>query len=192
VEILPRALRKFQAEFPRMRVMLHDLSTEEMIAQLHRGKLQLALGVLPSRKMLRGLRFKELASYPICVAVALDHKFARARLVKLEEVAREPLIAYSREDYPEYHATLDSFFNKGKERPRIVEEHESVTSLIAAVEAERGVALVPSCLACMTGPRLKLIPVTPAPPPIVVGALMRNENTPPLVEKLITAAGSGR
>ncbi|MDB6022034.1 MAG: hypothetical protein JWQ04_1891, partial [Pedosphaera sp.] len=66
VEILPRALRIFQAEFPRVRVRLHDLSTEEMVGRLNDGKLQLALMVRPSRKMMRGLRFQELASYPLC------------------------------------------------------------------------------------------------------------------------------
>src|SRR6201996_7492022 len=47
VEILPRALRAFQAEFPGVRVRLHDLSTEEMIGGLNKGKLQLALQVKP-------------------------------------------------------------------------------------------------------------------------------------------------
>ena len=32
VRILPQALRKFQEQFPHVRVSLHDLSTEEMLA----------------------------------------------------------------------------------------------------------------------------------------------------------------
>lgn len=189
VEILPRTLRKFQAEFPRVRVMLHDLSTEEILTRLHNGKLQLGLAVQPSRKMMRGLQFKELARYPISVAVPRGHRLARARAVTLAELSGESLIAYSRADYPEYHEGLDVLFKRG-ERPRTVEEHDGVTSLIAAVEAGRGVALVTNCLACMVGPRLKLIPVTPAPPPIVVGAIARQGNLPALVEKLIVAASS--
>ena len=188
VQILPRALRKFQTEFPRVRVMLHDLSTEEMLAGLHQGKLQLALGVQPPRKMLRGLRFKELGCYSICVAVPPGHRLARARRVKLSELAGEPLIAYSRKEYPEFHDFMDALFKQGEPRPRIVEEHDGVTSLIAAVESGRGIALAPDCLACMVGPRLKLIPLSPAGPPIIVGALTREENTPELVEKFITAA----
>ncbi|MDB6020589.1 MAG: hypothetical protein JWQ04_446, partial [Pedosphaera sp.] len=190
VEILPRALRIFQAEFPRVRVRLHDLSTEEMVGQLNKGKLQLALMVRPSRKMMRGLRFQELASYPLCVAVPPGHRLARARRVKLAELAREPLIGYSHEDYPEYQESVDALFKPREPRPRIVEEHDGVTSLIAAVESGRGVALVPSCLACMVGPRLKLIPLNPAPSPIVVGALVREGAVPALVEKLIAAAAA--
>src|SRR5579884_2843382 len=188
VEILPRALREFQKEFPRVRVMLHDLSTEEMLAQLHNGKLQLALMVQPSRKMLRGLRFTELASYPVQVAVAPGHRFARMRAVKVPDLAREPLITYRREEYPEYQEVLEALFKPGQPHPRIAEEHDGVTSLIAAVESGLGVALVPSCVACMAGPRLRLIPIKPAPPPIVVGAITREGALPELVEKLILAA----
>src|SRR5439155_1473141 len=39
--ILPQTLRAFQAELPKVRVRLHDLSTEEMLAGLREGKLQI-------------------------------------------------------------------------------------------------------------------------------------------------------
>jgi LysR family transcriptional regulator, benzoate and cis,cis-muconate-responsive activator of ben and cat genes len=190
VQILPQALRTFQAEFPGVRVMLHDLSTEEMIARLHEGKLQLALAVQPSRKMLRRLRFVELARYPLCVAVAPGHPLARLRKVSLAQVVGEPLIVYTRKDYPEYHESLEMLFKPGGHKPRIAEEHDGVTSLIAAVEAGRGVALVPSCLACMAGPRLKLIPLAPAGRPIVVGAAWREGEVPVHVEKFIASASA--
>lgn len=188
IEMLPRALRQFQIDFPRVRVILHDLSTEEMVAQLNKGKLQLALAVEPTRKMMRGLRFTRIAAYPVCVAVSPTHRLARSRPVKLSELAREPLIAYSREDYPEYHHGVDALFKRGEPRPRVTEEHDSVNSLIAAVESGRGVALVPKCLACMVGPRLKLLPLKPAAPPIVVGAIAREKPVPELVQKFIAAA----
>src|SRR6267378_1211338 len=56
--ILPPALRAFQAEFPNVRVKLHDFSTEEMLAGLREGKLQIVLVVRLSRAMSRGLRFE--------------------------------------------------------------------------------------------------------------------------------------
>src|SRR5580700_5140704 len=56
---LPRTLRAFQAQSPGVRVRLHDLSTEEMLAGLREGTLQMAFVVrLPA--MLRGLHFEEL------------------------------------------------------------------------------------------------------------------------------------
>ena len=192
VQILPPTLRRFQDEFPQVRVKLHDLSTEEMLAQLQNGKLQVALLVQPPRAMLRGLKFLELARYPLRVAVAPAHPLAKAKFLTLEKISREPLIAYSRADYPEYHQDLAAMFAKVKTRPRIAEEHDGVTSLIAAVEAGRGVALVPSCLACMVGARLKLIPLKPAGAEIVVGAAWKRDLLSPTVEKFIAAANDAR
>ncbi len=188
VQILPRALRSFQAEFPGVRVSLHDLSTEEMLAGLREGKLQVALMVEPTGEALRGLRFHELARYPMCVALAPSHALARSRSVTLDKIAATPLIAYSRADYPEYHAALAEIFTPLGRAPVIAEEHDSVTSLIAAVEAGRGFALVPSSMSCMVGPRLKILPLVSAAAPIVVGAVFREKSVSLAVQKFIAAA----
>ena len=188
VQILPPMLRSFQGEFPHVRVTLHDLSSEEMLAQLGTKKLHLALTVRPPGKMLRGLSFVEIARYAMCVAVAPQHPLAKSRTLTLPQIAREPLIGYTRKDYPEYHNEIGRLFAAVGCKPRFAEEHEGGNSLIAAVEAGRGVALVPSSLTCMVGARLKLIALKPALPPIPVGAVWLKENESELVQKFITAA----
>src|SRR5436189_1564828 len=99
--LLPATLRAFQSESPRRRVRLHDLSTEEMLAGLREDELQLAFVARPTSAMLRGLRFEELTRDPVCLAVAVNHPLARRRTVTLADAAREPLIVYSRKEYPE-------------------------------------------------------------------------------------------
>ncbi len=188
IQILPRALRAFQAKFPKARVQLHDLSTEEMLADLRSGKLQVSLMVHPPGKMLRGLHFRELARYPISVALAPKHPLAKLSSISLEQLSKEPLIAYSRKDYPEYHDMIDELFS-GKHKPRIAEEHDGVMSIITAVESERGFALVPQCVESMAGPRVKLIPLKPAPKPIPVGATWKNDDG--LTKEFIAAAEAG-
>jgi LysR family transcriptional regulator, benzoate and cis,cis-muconate-responsive activator of ben and cat genes len=190
VQILPPMLRTFQEKFPRVRVALHDLSTEEMLAQLQTGKLSVALLVRPPRAMLRGLKFRELARYPMCLAVAPRHPLAKLKMISLPQIAREPLVGYRRAEYPEYHADLATLFAPLKIKPRLAEEHDGVTSLIAAVESGRGVALVPSCVACMVGPRLKLISLKPATCEIVVGAVWPASGFSEWAEKLIGAAAA--
>jgi DNA-binding transcriptional LysR family regulator len=192
VQILPQALRTFQEKFPGVRVALHDLSTEEMLAQLDEKKLQVALTVQPPGKSLRGLNFEELARYEMCVAVAPKNPLAKLKFVSLEQISREPLIAYSRKDYPEYHAMLEKLFTPVGRKPKIVGEHDGVTSIVAAVESGHGFALVPNCIACMAGPRLKLIPLKPALPAIPVVAIWRKESETEQVKQFIEAAGALR
>ena len=188
VQILPQALRSFQNEFPGVRVALHDLSTGEMLSQLRAGKLDVALLVRPPEKNLRGLRLEDLARYPLCVAVAPRHPLARLKTVPLAAVTKEPLIAYDRADYPDYHRQIEDLFATIGGKPRVAEQHEGVTSLIAAVETGRGIALVPGCLACMVGPRLKILPLEPSPEPLIVGAAYRPDHVTETVRKFIAAA----
>lgn len=188
VRILPPALRAFQAGLPNVRVFLHDLSTEEMLAQLRDGALQIAFLVRPTRAMLRGLRFEELRRDSLCLAVAPKHPLARRRTVKLADFAREPLIAYSRKEYPEYHELLAELFATIQSKPQVAEEHDGIASLIATVEAGGGVALVSESVACLAGPRLKLIPISPAPEPLVIGAAWIKDGLVPAAERFLKCA----
>jgi DNA-binding transcriptional LysR family regulator len=186
--ILPPALRAFQAEFPKVRVKLHDLSTEEMLAQVRQEKLDLAFLVRPTPAMLRGQRFEPLAKESMRLAVAPSHPFSRLRRVALEAAAKEPLITYSNEQYPEARQYLDALFATIKTRPRIAQEHDSVASLITAVEAGAGVALVSESLACIVGPRLKLIPLSPSPEPLVIGAAFSKKPMSPAASSFLLLA----
>lgn len=188
VQLLPQALRAFQTDFPGVRVALYDLAAGEMLAQLRAGKLDIALLPRLPEKNLRGLHLDELARYASCVAVSPRHAFARLKEVSLDKVIKEPLIVYSRAEYPEYHEALAALYASLGARPRIAEEHEGVTGLIAAVEAGQGIALVPSCLGCMVGSRLKIIPLHPAQPPMIVVAASRSERVNDTVKKFIAAA----
>ena len=167
--ILSPALRAFQTGMPSVRVKLHDLSTEEMLAGLHEGRLQIAFLEHPRAAVLRGLRFDELMRDPMRLAVAPNHPLAGRRVVALADAVREPFIAYSRKDYPDYHELLASVFSATNGRLRIAEEHDGGSSLISAIEAGNGVALMPESLACIAGARLKLLPLTPAPKPLSIG-----------------------
>jgi DNA-binding transcriptional LysR family regulator len=168
--ILPPTLRAFRSALPRVRVKLHDLSTGEMLAGLRDGELHIAILIRPTRAMLRGLRFEALARDSMRLAVPPAHEFARLRSVSLARLVSQPFVALSREGYPEYHEWLAEFFARMKRKPRIVEEFDSIAGMVAAVEAGCGLALAAQSLACSIGPRLKLIPVSPAPEPLVVGA----------------------
>ena len=186
--ILPPTLRAFQTESPNVRVKLHDFSTEEMIAGLRGGKLHIAFLVRPTAGMLRGLHFEKIMEDPICLAVAPNHPLARRRTVALADVVREPIVIYSRVEYPEAHEELDVMFAGMKTKPHIAEEHDGVASLIAGVESGAGVALVPESIGCIAGPRLKLVRVLPAPPPLIIGAAWSKDGLAPAAERFLKTA----
>jgi DNA-binding transcriptional LysR family regulator len=169
VELLPSALHSFHNVAPGVHVKLHDLSSEEMMRGVREGKLHLALVARPEPGALRGLKFEPLQDYPICVGLPPSHRLARAKLVKIEQIANDNFVAYSRAEYPEYHAMLKEMFGAAGGALRIVEEHDSAPSLIAAAGIGRGLVIGPACLGMLAGNKLKFRPLTPTPPPVQLG-----------------------
>ena len=188
VELLPRALRYFRKSNPGVRARLHDLSTQEMLRGLRDGKLHAALLVQVPPKALAGLVFEELQRLAVCVAVHPAHPLARLRRVGLEQVAKEHLIAFTLADYPEHQAWIADLFAPLNRSPQIVEEHDSITSLIAAVESGRGVAVIAQLPNGLASSRLKVRPLQPAPPPLGVGIAYRKRLRSTVTNSFIDAA----
>ena len=188
VEILPRALRYFRKSNPGVRVQLHDLSTQEMLRGLKDAKLHAALLVQVPPKTLTGLVFEELQRLAVCVALHPAHRLARARRLGLEEVVKEPLVAFTLADYPEHQAWIADLFAPLHCAPQIVEEHDSITSLIAAVESGRGVAVIAQLPNGLASSRLKVRPLRPAPPPLGVGIAYRKKSRSTVTNSFIEAA----
>src|SRR6266849_806693 len=141
VEILPPALAALQKAVPRVKVLLHDLSSDELIAGLQNATLELAIMVEPIGEQTAGIQYELLRTYPLCVAMTATHPFARLKSVSLDKLAAEPLVGLRRKDYPEYNRILDRLFAPVRATPRFAVECDSASSLITEVEAGRGVAL---------------------------------------------------
>ena len=87
----------------------------------------------------------------------------------------------TREDFPDYCAYLAAVFAPVKNKPRVIEEHDSMTSVISAVEAGTGVGL--AVLDYSFGSRVRLVRLTPAPKPFSLGIAARKGRLSPATEK---------
>jgi DNA-binding transcriptional LysR family regulator len=160
VEILPPALAAFQKSVPRIKVVLHDLSTGELIAGLRNTTLEIAITVPPLGDQTADIEFEVLRTYPLCVAMAAAHPFARLKSITLEKLVDEPLIGFRRTDYPEYYHLLDRLFGPIRTKPRIAVECDSASSLITEVEAGHGLAMASPSFELIAGKRLLYRPLT--------------------------------
>jgi DNA-binding transcriptional LysR family regulator len=191
-EILPRALRALHQTHPQISVDLREMSTQGMLRGLRERTIDVALVVSISRRDFEGLTVEQLGTYPVQVAVHMRHRFARLRKVRLQDVARQPLVVFSRREHPEAHAGLAKILAPYTGAPRIVEECDGAASLIAAVEAGRGVALVFESLALLAGPRLALRPLDPAPPPLPIAVAYRESGVSAATSAFLAAAKAAK
>jgi len=169
VEILPPALAAFQKVVPRVKMLLHDLSSDGLIAGLHNATLELAVMVKPTGEQATGIEFEPLRSYPWCVALHAAHPFARLKSIALEKVAGQPLVVFRRKDYSEYHRFLDRIFAPISAKPRIAVECDSASSLIIEVEAGHGILLAATIFKLIAGKRLLYRPLTGTTEALSVG-----------------------
>jgi len=153
---------------------LHDFSSKDILERIRDGRLQLGLIVAPTKASeLHDLRYEELFYERVCVAVAPQHPFARRRTVPIAEVAAEPLIGLIRENHSNFYDYLSRIFSKSKQKPRVVEEHDSFSAIMSAVEAGTGVAIGVDVFGHSFGNRVKLLHITPEPKPFSVGIVAR-------------------
>ena len=190
-EVLPCALHSFHNAAPGVHVKLHDFSSEEMLRGVGEGRLHLGLMARPSERALRGLKFELLREYPICVAMPPKHRLASMKTVELKQMADEPLVGYSRAEYPEYHAILAELFAQIGRAPRLAEEHDSAPSLIAAAEIGRGLIIAPACLEILGGGRLKFLPLRPSTPPVQLVAVFDPQRLTGAAAKFLASARLG-
>ncbi len=185
VEILPPALAAFQKAFPRVNVLLHDVSRRELVDGLQDGALE--LGVMPQASSLQteGIEFEALRAYPICVALAPTHPWVRLKSIPLERLPSEfHRLSLLRKDYPEYHPFIERLFLPVGVKPRIAVECDSASSLITAVETGRGIALAISAFKIVSGKRLVFRPIAGPNHEIPVGiARSTNGDVTPAGEK---------
>jgi LysR family transcriptional regulator, benzoate and cis,cis-muconate-responsive activator of ben and cat genes len=182
-EILPKILRAFQRAMPNVHVKLHDWSHNAIFDGIRDGRLQLGLIVPPLKaSAVHDVRYEELFHERVCVAVAPQHPFARRRAIPITEVAAEPLIGLTREDYPNYYDYLSIIFSKLKQKPRVVEEHDSFSAVMSAVEAGTGVAIATD-FRYSFGNRVKFLHITPEPKPISAGIVGTKGRLSPAAEK---------
>lgn len=140
LRILSRALAEFKESSPNVRVVLHDLGSDEICNGLRESSLQLALMLEPSEHAGDGIAFEEIGRFPFFVAMASGHPLARMKKVPIEALADEPLVVLAKRRNSEYHRILQRMFDP--KRPNISGESDSINSLITEVEIGKSVAVV--------------------------------------------------
>ncbi len=101
-DTMPTVLRTIAAAFaakaPEVLLELHEVSTDEQIARLREGKLDVGLVRHPSDTV--GLESGPVLSRPLGVVLPAAHRLADADVVRLRDLNGAPLVIFQREMAP--------------------------------------------------------------------------------------------
>ena len=190
-EFLSVAIGRFTQFHPRVRVSLLDLSTAELRAGLGSGKLDLIVAA-PGAGLAEPIRWVALRDYGWQVVMPASHPFAAKAVISAEDLAGQRLLLYDREHYPDYWDKVTGFFRERNLQAKVAGEFDGVSSLMAALEGNLGIALLAA--GSSLGGRVTARPLAVSPPRIAVAAGVSSASPPTaqvlaFIEELKRAAG---
>ena len=167
--MLPLAIECFTQKHPRVRVELRDLSSTEMLEGLQSGELDVAVRVAPAKES-PDFDWTVVKQQGWRLAMNRNHPLAAKKTVKAADLHDQKMVLFCKEHYPEYWTGVTSWFRDQGINARVAGEYDGVTSLVSAVEAGLGAALVTEGLGHLFPDRLLLKPIEPEPTPVCIAA----------------------
>jgi DNA-binding transcriptional LysR family regulator len=128
--ILPALARQLSERLPQARFRFDEMSSEQVVAQVSAGTL--AAGLTFNDSLTTRLSFQELMKTPPHVGLAPEHRLAKRRAIRLEELAKEPYILL---EFPGARTYYTALFERHGVKPfirYIVESREVAAELVAA------------------------------------------------------------
>lgn len=117
--LLPSVLREFRESFPNCEVPIQAADTEDLLALLDRGQVDLVLGMRPPADE-PGIDFRLLFSDQMIFAVSPLHPWATGESTPEETLASERFIIYARRS-PTYQLVTRHFRKIGLPSPQLTE-----------------------------------------------------------------------
>lgn len=137
---LPNILREFRKKWPYIQYHVQMLTTQEMVTLLHRGEVDFCLSSPPFHG--EDIECQTVFIDPILVAVPKGHRLAERSSVSLTELKDERFVGvkkgYGTRDL------VDSICNTLGFAPQYVYEGDEPARLRNLVEADLGIAFIPS------------------------------------------------
>src|ERR1017187_3933411 len=160
-DLLPVTLASFQRSFPAVPINLFDMTCGDQFRALKDGKIDCGF-VGPHEAVEElGFKFRSIASYETVAALAKNNPLAKKSVIKLGELKLLFFIGMSEASYPGYRGWLKQTCQRVGFSPRVLQDVEIERTLIQAVAAGLGVALLPDQVRKLPHENVVFRPLTP-------------------------------
>ena len=139
---LPDSLRRFMADYPKVKVALHESTTDQMLAELEIGALDLGL-IFASPGMSPTLAYRPTQREALILALPEHHPQAKSSQVALEKLAHERFLGFERHYGPMIFDAMVATCMRHGFSPELFPARQMHT-IVSLVSGGIGVALVPA------------------------------------------------
>jgi DNA-binding transcriptional LysR family regulator len=158
---LPKAIEAFNAQYPRIRIRILDLSANDVLEAVKRGQAEFGINLLGAQEP--DLDFEPLLHDPFLLVCRNNHPLAGLSQVRWADIAPHRFITVGR--LSGNRIIMDAALADLPVRPRWFYEVQHLSTSLGLVEAGLGVAAVPQ-LAVPTG-KHPILEVRPLVDPVV-------------------------
>jgi DNA-binding transcriptional LysR family regulator len=176
---LPEVIKAYRKKFPAVRVHLFELTPEQQLQAFAREKIDVGftrpLAAADEKNFVQERIYRDR----LMLAVPETHPLARSKQVRLDKFAREDFVTFKRSEAPKLVDAMTQLCAQAGFTPQVVSEPPMMQTVLMAVAASIGVALVPGCVRSFRQPGVAFLPVRPTSPPIhLVLARPKGEMSP--------------
>ncbi|MGH7708957.1 MAG: LysR family transcriptional regulator [Vulcanimicrobiaceae bacterium] len=154
---LPRVLAQFFRRYPRIEVALRNDMTEAHLKAIHQGTIDVALVHISDQQPRHDISTEPLFVEELAIAASPDHRLAKRRSVRLEEL-RDEVFVLSKHGSGLVELLEQSTRKQGW-TPRCVYESGDFVTIRALISERMGIALFPRYVADMAGAPIVTIPL---------------------------------
>ncbi|MEV8320279.1 LysR substrate-binding domain-containing protein [Streptomyces sp. NPDC059900] len=155
--LLPDVLRAFHDRHPGIQLLLEESGSHDLVRELARGALDLAVVVLPLPSPSPALTTVELLREDLVVVSSPDARGFGGKPVRVADLQRERLVMF-RHGYDLRELTVAACRAEGFE-PEFAVEGGEMDAVLGFVQAGLGVAVVPRMVAERAGRGLRMTPL---------------------------------
>lgn len=141
LSLLPPAIRLFRERFGGVELELKELTSAQQVDALYEGEIRVGLVRLPLQAP--GIQFEPVLEEPLVVALPSGHQLEALDRVPMERVVDLPLIFFTRQLIPGFHAQIVDLFQRVGAFPKVVQHAVHLQTIVGLVASGVGIALLP-------------------------------------------------
>lgn len=141
-EIVIEVLNKFRERFPKIHLILREMTTEQQLKALY--EKQIHIGFIRSKQNNEILSSEVCSEESLRLVLHQDHPFASLPEIPLQLLIDEPFILFPRHLGPNFYDLIISYFRDHGVSLKVVQEAIQMQTIVNLVATGMGVSVVPS------------------------------------------------
>ncbi|MGN4123456.1 LysR substrate-binding domain-containing protein [Lysinibacillus sphaericus] len=141
-EIVIEILKKFRERFPKIQLVLREMTTEQQLKALYEKEIQIGFF---RTKQNNGILSSEVCSEEsLRLVFPQNHPLASLAEVSLQLLVDEPFIMFPRHLGPDFYDFITSYFSEQGVNLNVVQEAIQMQTIVNLVAIGMGISVVPS------------------------------------------------